>query len=104
MTEPLSHIHENARESKITLTTDTRLAIQFPTKQAARNAAKDIGWQAKDATPIEIMGFKLWSIWDDHCRYLTRTGYAYAAHLRGINTGWTPPAITSQDIARALAE
>ena len=97
------HITDTANEGAITLTRDLRLAIQFPTKQAARNAAKQIGWQAKDATPIEVMGFKLWSIWDDRCRYLTRTGYAYAAHLRGINTEWKAPSVSQEDIARALA-
>lgn len=44
----------------------------------------------------------LWTIGDDHCRFLTRTGYAYAAHLRGIDSGWQPPKVTSADISAAI--
>src|SRR5262249_49732566 len=70
--------------TKITMTTDPRLAIQFATKKRAVAAAKGIGWLAKDATAIEVMGFKLWTIGDDHGGYLTRTGYAYAAQQRHL--------------------
>ena len=101
--EPIKHITAQMDEGKITLTADPRLAVQFRTKAEASKAAKAIGWFAKDATEIEVLGFRLWTISDDHCRFLTRTGYAYAAHLRGIDSGWTPPKVTSADIAAALA-
>ncbi len=89
-------------DSKITLTHDPRLAIQFRTKGEASKAAKAIGWLSRDVTKIEVMGFQLWTICDDHCRFLTKTGYAYAAHLRGIDSGWQPPKVTSADIAAVL--
>lgn len=82
MTEKLNHITEKAREGNITLTTnDPRLALQFSSKKEAVTASKSIGWFSKDAIRIEAMGFQIWTIGDDHGRYLTRTGYAYARIL-----------------------
>lgn len=72
------HIHEKAREGQITMTTDPRLAIQFRTRKEAALAAKSIGWRVSDAYPIEVMGFKIWTIANEHCQFLTRTGYAFA--------------------------
>jgi hypothetical protein len=95
--------HEQTREGYITMTTDSRLAIQFASKKEAINAAKSIGWRVSDAYSIEVMGFKLWTIANEHCQYLTKTGYAYARHLRGLESGWTPPQVSQEDIARVLA-
>ncbi len=99
MTEQTAHI----REGYITMTTDPRLAIQFRTRKQATEAAKSIKWLSKDVTQIEVMGFQLWTIGDDHCRYLTRTGYAYARHLQGLASTWAPPKITEGDLAHAIA-
>ena len=103
MTEQLDHIHNQAREGQITLTTNPRLAIQFSTRKEAAAAALSIKWLAKDATSIEVMGFQIWTIGDDHGRYLTKTGYAYARHIRGLSSEWTSPKISQKDIAKAIA-
>lgn len=76
MTEQLAHIHEQAREGQILLTSEKRLAMQFRTRKEAADAAKRIHWAPKTAIRIEIMGFYIWALADDHMRYLTRTGYA----------------------------
>ena len=54
------------------MTTNIREAIQFATKKDATIAAKVIGWRVSDALPIEIMGFRLYSIGDEHGRFLTK--------------------------------
>jgi len=54
------------------MTKNIRQAVQFATRKDAALAANVIGWPRKDASPIEIMGFKLWSLMDDQCNYLTR--------------------------------
>jgi hypothetical protein len=56
-------------------TRDPRRAIQFTTKKAAVQAAQAIGWLAKDAQPIEVMGFALYTIGVDHCRFLTPVAF-----------------------------
>jgi hypothetical protein len=50
-------------------------AVQFRRKPEAIAAAKSIGWLSKDATRIEVMGFQLWTVGDDHGQFLTRQGY-----------------------------
>jgi hypothetical protein len=101
--EKTAHIHTQAREEKITMTTDPRLAIQFRTRKEAVQAAKSIKWLSKDVTSIEVMGFNLWTICDDHMRFLTKTGYAYARHLQGLDSEWKAPEVSQSDLARAIA-
>ncbi len=64
------------------MTTNVRQAIQFATRKDAVIAAKVIGWQASDATSIDIMGFRLWSISDEHGRYIERDEFNRLATLR----------------------
>lgn len=62
---------------KIIWTHDKRLALQFRTRAEAANAARKLGFPTKYPSRIEIMGFLIWAIMDDHCRFLTKTGFAY---------------------------
>jgi hypothetical protein len=54
------------------MTKNIREAIQFATKKEALLAVSVIGWKRSDVTDIDIMGFRLWSIMDEQCSYLTR--------------------------------
>lgn len=66
------------------MTKNVRQAIQFPSRKQAVIGAKVIGWQAQDATEIDIMGFRLWSIADQHGNYLTREEFDQLATSRAI--------------------
>jgi hypothetical protein len=66
------------------MTKDIRQAVQFPSHKQAVIAAKVIGWQVSDATEIEIMGFRLWSIQDSQCNYLTREEFERLATARAL--------------------
>ncbi len=61
---------------------DPHWAKQFRTKQDAVRAAKAIGWLAKDATRIDVMGFLMWAIADDHRVFLTDAGYSALLQAR----------------------
>jgi hypothetical protein len=56
------------------VTKDAKRAVQFPTRKAAETHARLIGWRVGDAQPITIMGFRLWTIADDHGWMLTWPG------------------------------
>ena len=77
MTEQTAHIHNQTREGQIIWTSDKRLAMQFRTRKEAKDCAKLIRFPSKSPISIEIMGFYLWALADDHMRYLTRAGYDY---------------------------
>jgi len=53
------------------MTKNIREAVQFPTRKEAAIAANVIGWRTCDVIEIDIMGFRLWSLGDDHGSYLT---------------------------------
>lgn len=57
------------------MTVDPRRAKQFYRKHEAVVAARSIGWRAKDATEITVMGFRLYTIADDHGRMLTPAAF-----------------------------
>jgi len=57
---------------KPTLTKNPREARQFRTRKEAGDYALSIGWQRNDARRIEIMGFLLWAICDEHMNYVAR--------------------------------
>ena len=69
----------NESSEKIIWTHDKRLALQFRTRKDAAQAAKLLGFPAKSPLRIEIMGFYIWALADDHVRFLTKIG---EAHLR----------------------
>ena len=56
-------------------THNPRQALQFPTKKQAVAAARAIGWSPKDATEVDVMGFRLWVLADDHMRMLRSNHY-----------------------------
>jgi hypothetical protein len=62
---------------KIIWTSDKHLALQFRTRAEAAHAAKKLGFPSKSPMRIEIMGFLIWAISDNHCRLLTKDGFAY---------------------------
>ncbi len=66
------------------MTKNPRQAVQFPSRKQAALAAKVIGWKSTDATEIDIMGFRLWSIQDDQCNFLTRDEFDRLATERAI--------------------
>jgi len=45
-------------------------AMQFMTRAEAAAMARAIHWRTTDATEIEVMGFRLWAIADDHMNYV----------------------------------
>lgn len=55
-------------------TTNPRLAKQFATRKDAVAAAVSIRWRRSDVMSVDVMGFKLWVVADDHCRMLTSAG------------------------------
>jgi len=65
------------------MTKEPRMAVQFPTRKSAAQHAALIGWPVSDARPIEVMGFKLWTIMDDHTSMLTWPGYTALLAARG---------------------
>lgn len=56
------------------LTKNSRHAIQFPKKSDAVRFAKSIGWSASSPLRVEIMGFYVWVLSDDHLSFLTARG------------------------------
>ena len=56
-------------------THNPRQALQFPTKKQAVTAARAIGWSPSDAMEVDVMGFRLWVIADDHMRMLRPIHY-----------------------------
>lgn len=50
---------------------DPRKAKQYATRKDAVADAKAIGWQVNDVNPVEVMGFKLYCISDEHMNLLT---------------------------------
>ena len=57
------------------LTKKAAEAKQFITKKEAEDAALSIGWRRSDAQRIEVMGFQMWAIEDEHCSFLTIAGF-----------------------------
>lgn len=76
MSEHTTHIHAQARLAQVVSSTDKRRAMQFRTRKEAADCARAIHWPAKSPIRIEIMGFYLWALADDHMRYLTHEGLA----------------------------
>lgn len=64
-------------------TKDPRRAKQFATRKDAVAAVKRIGWRISDAQPIDVMGFRLFAIMDEHCRLLTPSGFTELAKHKG---------------------
>lgn len=64
------------------MTKNIREAIQFATKKDALLGVSVIGWKRSDVTDIDIMGFRLWSIMDEQCNYLTRQEFNSLATVR----------------------
>lgn len=61
-----------------------RSVRQFASKKEAVEAIRKIGgYRAKDATRVDILGFKLWVIADDHLLALTDEGYRRALQAVG---------------------
>lgn len=57
-------------------TLDKRLAKKWCTKKEALQAATIIpGYVKSDVRKIEIMGFRMWGICDDHMVWLSESGY-----------------------------
>jgi hypothetical protein len=82
-----AHIHERAREGQLTLSSEKRHAVQFRTRKEAADAAKFIHWPPKSAIRIEIMGFYIWALADEHMRYVTRTGYdVFRKEVEGLQS------------------
>jgi hypothetical protein len=57
------------------MTHDARRALQFVSRKKAALAAKRIRWPQTCALNVTVMGFRLWTIADDHMRMLTPEGY-----------------------------
>jgi hypothetical protein len=57
----------------IALTKEPRQARQFRNRKEAADFAASVGWQRNDARRIEIMGFLLWAVCDEHMNYIART-------------------------------
>lgn len=56
-----------------TTTKDPRKAWQFCTKKEAKEAVRKLpGYGPSDIVPIEVMGFKMWSISDAHMNYVMK--------------------------------
>lgn len=70
------------------LTRQPAEAIQFNTKREAIAGARSIGWLSKDATQIDVMGFRLWTIGDDHGNYVERRSFADAQRSRHNPAGY----------------
>lgn len=51
--------------------------VQFRTRKEAERAARSIGWSACDATEIDVMGFRLWTIMESHNLAVTRDGFTF---------------------------
>jgi hypothetical protein len=68
-------VHNQYREGHIIWSSDKRLAMQFRTRKEAVGCAKLAHIPVKCAIRIEIMGFYIWALADDHMRYITRAGY-----------------------------
>ncbi len=56
----------------ISTTKDPRKALQFRTKPEAVAYAKSIGWQSNDARRVDVMGFLIWVVMDDHGSMVSR--------------------------------
>jgi len=67
------------REGSITWTGDAKMAKQFSAKREARDAARIAGGAP---AKIDVMGFELWALVDDHGRYITETGFAFATNQK----------------------
>ncbi len=50
--------------------------VQFSTRRRAEQAAQSIGWMACDATEVDVMGFRIWTITDPHGNAVTHEGFA----------------------------
>jgi len=55
---------------KVSLTREPREAMQFGSKREAQAMARAIGWRPSDAIQIEVFGFSLWAIANDHMSYV----------------------------------
>lgn len=53
----------------------SKVIVQFGSRREAERAAQSIGWSACDATEVDVMGFRIWTITDPHGNAVTRDGF-----------------------------